>query len=72
MSWVPNAFYWAKSTKYTGGQPTIVQVSTIFGKDRDYWTLAIVGSDQHHMIDDFEMIAMVEPPKKFQLRQAAE
>jgi hypothetical protein len=51
---------------------TIVQVSTIFGEDPDFWTLAVLGSDQHHMIGDFELIALVEPLDGYSLRQAAE
>ncbi|MBB4230115.1 hypothetical protein [Rhizobium mongolense] len=70
-SLVPDAFYWATSDKHTNGQTTIVQVSTVFGGDPGYWTLAIVGSDQHHMIDEFELIARVEPPEEHLLRQAA-
>ncbi|KRB49327.1 hypothetical protein ASE04_19135 [Rhizobium sp. Root708] len=69
---VPYAFYWAISGKHFAGQTTVVQVSTIFGDDPDYWTLAIVGSDQHHMIDEFDIIARVDPPECNPLRQAAE
>ncbi|QFY62805.1 hypothetical protein FZ934_20850 (plasmid) [Rhizobium grahamii] len=72
ISLVPNAFYWAMSDKHTGGQKTIVQVSTIFGADPDFWTLAVAGSDQHHMIGEFKIIAPVNPPEHFPLRQAAE
>jgi len=57
---IPDAFYWARSQKYTKGQATIVQVSTIFGEEPDYWTLAVPGSDQHHMIDDFDIIAPIQ------------
>lgn len=69
---VPYAFYWAMSDKHSAGQTTIVQVSTIFGDNPDYWTLAIIGSDQHHMIDEFDIIARVDPPGYYPLRQAAE
>ncbi|OWV99988.1 hypothetical protein [Rhizobium sp. R693] len=71
-SLVADAFYWATSDKHTDGRTTIVQVSTIFGQDPDYWTLAVLGSDQHHMITDFEIIALVEPPEAYPIRQAAE
>ncbi|MBO9198341.1 hypothetical protein J5277_29895 [Rhizobium sp. 16-449-1b] len=71
-SLVPDAFYWARSDKHTDGRTTIVQVSTILGEDPDFWTLAVLGSDQHHMISDFELVALVEPLDGFQLRQAAE
>jgi hypothetical protein len=69
---VPEEFYWARSNKHAGGRTTIVQVSTIFGQDPDFWTLAVLGSEQHHMIGDFEIIALVEPLEGYALRHAAE
>jgi hypothetical protein len=69
---VPDQFYWAKSVKHKGGGRTIVQVSTIFGEEPEYWTLAVPGSDQHHMVGDFEIIAKVDPPDEYALRHAAE
>jgi hypothetical protein len=71
-SLVPDAFYWARSDRHSAGRTTIVQVSTIFGEDPDFWTLAVLGSDQHHMISDFEIIALVEPLDGYSKRQAAE
>jgi hypothetical protein len=71
-SLVPGAFYWARSAVHTAGKTTIVQVSTIFGEAPDFWTLAVLGSDQHHMIGDFEIIALVQPLDGYELRQAAE
>ncbi|NNU54961.1 hypothetical protein [Rhizobium indigoferae] len=71
-SLVPDAFYWAKSSKYFDGRTTIVQVSTVFGDDPAYWTLALVGTDQHAMPADFEIIAPAELPEEYPLRQAAE
>lgn len=71
-SLVPEHFYWAKSGKVADGRPTVVQVSTVFGEDREYWTLAVVGSDQHHMIGDFEIIAAIDPVDEVPMRQAAE
>lgn len=49
--------------KRSDGRLTCVQVSTVFGADPDYWTLAMRGSDQHQMIDDYEIVALAEPPK---------
>ncbi|QIO75668.1 hypothetical protein ELH99_04775 [Rhizobium leguminosarum] len=71
-SLVPGAVYWAKSSKYFDGRATIVQVSTVFGDDPAYWTLALLGTDQHAMPADFEIIASVELPEEYPLRQAAE
>jgi hypothetical protein len=71
-SLVPDALYWARSSKYFDGRITVVQVSTIFGAKRDYWTLALLGTDQHAMPDDFEFIGPAEHPAEDSLRQAAE
>jgi hypothetical protein len=69
---VPDGFYWATSSKHGNGEPTVVQVSNIFGEEPEYWTLAVPGSDQHHMLADFEIIASVLPPEEYAMRQAAE
>ena len=71
-SLVPEAFYWARSDRHTDGKTTIVQVSSVFGEDPDYWTIAVPGSDQHCMISDFEIIALVEPLDGYPLQHAAE
>jgi hypothetical protein len=71
-SLVPEGHYWARSSKHFDGKPTVVQVSTIFGEDPDYWTLALLGTDQHAMPGDFEIIAPVERPERYAFRQAAE
>lgn len=72
VSLVPQGFYWARSSKYFEGRQTIVQVSTVFGMDADYWTLALLGTDQHAMPAEFEIIAPIEFPEPDSLRQAAE
>lgn len=69
---VPNAFYWARSVKHNDGRLTVVKVSTIFGTSREFWTLAVPGSDQHFMIDDFEILSEIEQPKTAFRLQAAE
>ncbi|NKL39030.1 hypothetical protein GFL49_36140 [Rhizobium leguminosarum bv. viciae] len=58
-SLVPGAFYWASSADHFDGRLTVVQVSTVFGEDPDYWTLALLGTDQHAMIADFEIIEQI-------------
>jgi hypothetical protein len=69
---VPGCFYWARA-KSTYREPTIVQVSTVFGEHYDFWTLAVVGSDEHHMPADFDIIARVTEPAEWETsRQAAE
>lgn len=69
---VPEAFYWARSPGYFNGRPTVVQVSTVFGEDPDYWTLALLGTDQHVMPAEFEIICGIERPESISLHQAAE
>lgn len=69
---VLDGFYWAKSCRYFEGRTTVVQVSTVFGRDPDYWTLALLDTDQHAMPSEFEIIGQVEPAELSALRQAAE
>lgn len=69
---LPHAFYWARSDKHQNGRMTIIQVSTVFGESEEYWTLAVPGSDQHFMIDDFEILSLIEQPVSISHRQAAE
>ncbi|WP_354541259.1 hypothetical protein [Rhizobium sp. OAE497] len=69
---VPEAFYWARPVKQTDGALSIVQISTVFGEAPDYWTVAVLGSEQHHMIEDFQLLAIIDPPDTTSLRQAAE
>lgn len=71
-SLVPEAFYWARSAAYFDGRPTVVQVSTIFGVEPDYWTLAVLGSDQHAMLGDFEIIEQIHGLHLSLVRVAAE
>ncbi|NKN00863.1 hypothetical protein [Rhizobium leguminosarum] len=71
-SLVPDAFYWARPLKQGDGRLIVVQVSTVFGADPDYWTLAVLGSDQHQMIGDYEIVALAVPPEDQSIRLAAE
>jgi hypothetical protein len=71
-SLVPEAYYWARPLRQSKRNPIIVQVSTVFGAEPDYWTLAVPGSDQHHMITDFQLIELIQPPTLEISRQAAE
>ncbi|PZM08932.1 hypothetical protein [Rhizobium tubonense] len=69
---MPDGFYWARSIKHGDAQLTVVQVSTIFGEEPEYWTLVVPGSDQHHMLVDFEIICRVDRPQPQSMRDAAE
>ena len=71
-SLVPGNLYWARSLKYIDGKITVVEISTVFGVDPEFWTVAVLGSDQHFMPEDFEIIAHIEPPAVFPMRHAAE
>lgn len=71
-SLVPEGFYWARSSKHFDGKPTVVQVSTVFGDHPDFWTLALVGTEQHVMPGEFEIIAPIDEPEEVSYRQAAE
>ncbi|WP_027512673.1 hypothetical protein [Rhizobium sullae] len=69
----PECFYWARRRE-TGGAWEIVQISTVFGTCRDYWTVARIGSDVHQMVDDYEFLVRVALPEAgiIPLSQAAE
>jgi hypothetical protein len=56
----PDRYYWVRKRRPTG-EPEIGRVSTVFGDARDYWTLAMVGSETHHMLDEYEFLAEVPP-----------
>jgi hypothetical protein len=71
-SLIPDAFYWVSSPRHFDGKPTIVQVSTVFGEDPDYWTFALIGVDQHAMPGDFQIIGSVDLPHEQFIRHAAE
>ena len=69
----PNCFYWAARKDDREAKAQIVQVSTVFGADREFWTIAYVGSDEHRMPADFEFIVRIVPPSsKFAVDLAAE
>ena len=58
---VAEQFYWAR--RRTGidaeRELQIVRVSSIFGSTREFLTIAVVGSDQHHALDEFDFIQVV-------------
>ncbi|TBY60449.1 hypothetical protein E0H46_31360 [Rhizobium leguminosarum bv. viciae] len=66
-------FYWA-SRREVGSAWEVVQISTVFGAARDYWTVASTGSDVHRMVDDYEFLVRIAMPKALILhpQQAAE
>lgn len=56
----PGRFYWVRKP---GADAEIGRVSTVFGKDREYWTVETIGSETHHMLYDFEFLMEIEPPQ---------
>lgn len=69
----PDCFYWATRRDDRGAKAQVVQVSTVFGAEREYWTVACLGSDEHRMPAEFEFIVRIVPPSsKFAVELAAE
>ncbi|MBO9166782.1 hypothetical protein [Rhizobium sp. L245/93] len=64
----PNQFYWARRTGTAGaaisGHPEleIVRISTVFGTSRDYWAVAVTGSDEHFDLEAFEYLHKIPSP----------
>jgi hypothetical protein len=54
------SYYWARPNQ--GEDLEIVQVSDVFGSDREYWTVAVMGSDQHRSLKDFEFLIRLMRP----------
>jgi hypothetical protein len=40
----------------------LVQVSTVFGASPEFLTMALIGSDRHFALDDFEFITVIAAP----------
>ena len=69
----PDCFYWATPKADRGAKAQVVQLSTIFGAEPEYWTVACLGSDEHRMRADFEFIVRIVPPSsRFAMDVAAE
>jgi hypothetical protein len=57
----PDTLYWARRT---GGRSLeVVMISKIFGDGRDFCSVAFIGSDQHHTLDEFQFVAVAVPPE---------
>ncbi|TWF42231.1 hypothetical protein [Neorhizobium alkalisoli] len=54
--------YWARRKMSTSNdQSEVVQISTVFGLSRDYWSVAMLGTDQHYSVTDFVFLKKIEP-----------
>ena len=64
----PNRFYWARRLPSERGsifEPNdieVVQVSTVFGSTPEFWTVAVMGSDEHFDLSAFEFFHKVPSP----------
>jgi hypothetical protein len=58
---VAEQFYWSRRRTGTDAErePQIVRVSSIFGSTREFLTIAIVGSDQHYALEEFDFVGVV-------------
>jgi hypothetical protein len=61
---VAEQFYWARRRIGTDAERElqVVRVSSIFGSTREFLTIAIVGSDQHYALEEFDFIGAVTRP----------
>ena len=64
----PNRFYWARRLPVEGATVVeasdieVVQVSTVFGVTSEFWTVAVMGSDEHFDLASFEFLHKVPSP----------
>lgn len=54
------SYYWALRSSEDDAE--VVQVSDVFGRDRQYWSVAVVGSDQHHSLSEFIFLIKLSRP----------
>ena len=57
----PDRYYWAIE-KMTDAMAEVVYISTVFGKEREYWTVARIDNETHAMIDEFDFLEPVLRP----------
>lgn len=56
----PGSYYWARRC---GAQDAeVVQVSDVFGQGRQFWSVAVMGSDQHHSLSEFSFLIRLDEP----------
>lgn len=64
----PNRFYWARRLAPEGAavsEPNdieVVQISTVFGSAQEFWTVAVMASDEHFDLSAFEFFHKVPSP----------
>lgn len=55
-----DAFYWARKASDEAFE--IVQVSAVFGTAREFLTAAVIGTDAHLNLEEFEFYEEILPP----------
>lgn len=56
----PGSYYWARRC---GAQDAeVVQISDVFGQERQFWSVAVMGSDQHHSLSEFSFLIRLDEP----------
>lgn len=60
------SFYWARRRleieTSDASAIEVVQISTVFGVAREFWAVAVTGSDEHFDVDAFEFFHKVPCP----------
>jgi hypothetical protein len=56
----PEGYYWGR--RHEGRGAEIVQISTVFGEDPEFLTVAVMGSEEHHDLQKFEFLAEIDFP----------
>jgi hypothetical protein len=63
-----NAFYWARRRPAHGapaGEPydiEVVQISTVFGAASEFWTVAVIGTDEYFDLGAYDFFHKVPSP----------
>lgn len=54
------SYYWAR--RIDGAEIEVVLVTNVFGPEREYWSVATMGSDQHYSLREFEFLIKLMKP----------
>lgn len=63
-----NQFYWARRKELGRAlvsEPSdieIIKISTVFGTAREYWAVAVAGTDEHFDLEAYEYLHKVSAP----------
>ena len=72
-----HGFYWGRRKPVPGAPATephdieIVQISTVFGAASEFWTVAVIGADEHFSLENYEFFHKIpSPPVSTDMRAA--